>query len=360
MKQRGFRSFVGILMTATFVLAFVLSFTFLPTAYAKEPKYILKMGTLAPDGVGWAAVYKEMGRGILKETKGEVALDWFYGGVMGDDEDVILKCRNDQLQGGGFSGAGVIQLCPEMSFMELPLLFDTSSNTTGNDEIAFKEVDHVIAHFRDRFEGWYNARGYHLLSVFEQDFDRIYSRRLAINNRQDLKTTRILTWFGALEDQSLKALGASPVPMNVPDVCANVRSGVTDAFISPYAWPVATQMYTFMKNIQKVNFRYSPMHVVITLKSWQKIPENLQKIITEYFLSHERESMEKIRSANGKCALAMEKFGVKRNSMSADELAAWKKAVEPLWLKFAENGTYPKALLTEVLQVLAEFRAKKP
>jgi hypothetical protein len=77
--------------------------------------YVVKMATLAPDGVGWAALIKEVvNPGIFKETDGLIMLDWYYGATMGDDQDILAKMRNEQLQGGGFSGQGMMMACPEI------------------------------------------------------------------------------------------------------------------------------------------------------------------------------------------------------------------------------------------------------
>jgi len=78
------------------------------------------MATIAPEHLGWAALIKDIiNPGIDKASNGRVYLDWYYGGKMGDDEDIIARMRNGQLQGGGFSGHGMVILCPEMTLFSL-------------------------------------------------------------------------------------------------------------------------------------------------------------------------------------------------------------------------------------------------
>jgi len=81
---------------------------------------------------------------IVKLTNGEVIFDWYYGGTMGDDLDIIAKMRNGQLQGGGFSGWGMAMACPNMAIMELPLLFNN-----------YNEVEYVYSKIRPRLNKWF-------------------------------------------------------------------------------------------------------------------------------------------------------------------------------------------------------------
>jgi len=103
------------------------------------------MGTLAPDGVGWAALIKKIvNPGILKATSGLVNLNWYYGGTMGDDQDIVAKIRNGQLQGGGFSGQGILLACPEMALIELPFMFE-----------SYDEVEYIYSKLRPRIRQWF-------------------------------------------------------------------------------------------------------------------------------------------------------------------------------------------------------------
>jgi TRAP-type C4-dicarboxylate transport system substrate-binding protein len=311
--------------------------------------YVFKMGTLAPDGVGWAVLIKSvLNPGILKVTKGQAGLNWYYGGTMGDDQDILAKMRNEQLQGGGFTGHGMMMACPEMALMELPFLFDN-----------YDEVEYTYSKLRLRISQWFEKRGYHLVLLAEQDFDQLYSTKIPIKTPDDFKKSRVLTWYGPLEERSLKALGASPLPIRVPEVAASIRTGVCDAFISPALWAVGTQMYTVMKYVNPLRIRYSPASVIISLKAWNQVPKEIQTAIDNFSISIETEIRQKIRASNEKCLQAMYKYGMQEVEMTPAEIDVLKKRLLPIWDEFAEKGYYSKAELAEVKGILAEFRAKK-
>ena len=310
--------------------------------------YVVKMGTLAPDGVGWAALIKDMiNPGILKVTNGQLVLDWYYGGTMGDDQDILAKMRNGQLQGGGFTGQGLVMACPEMALMELPFLFEN-----------YDEVEYIYSKFRSRINQWFEKRGYHFIVLAEQDFDQIYSTKREMKTPDDFKNSRVLTWYGPLEERTLKALGASPLPIRVPEIAASIRTGVCDVFISPALWAVGTQMYTVMKYINPIHIRYSPAAGLISLTTWKLIPKEYQIAIDNFAISVEKDFRQKVRASNAKCLTSMYKYGMKEAKMTPAEIDVWKKRLLPVWDEFAEKGYYSKAELAEVKNLLAEFRSK--
>jgi TRAP-type C4-dicarboxylate transport system substrate-binding protein len=311
--------------------------------------YMIKMGTLAPEGVGWAALIKEMvNPGVYKATNGVITLDWYYGGTMGDDQDILAKMRNEQLQGGGFSGQGMMMACPEMALMELPFLFEN-----------YDEVEYVYSKLRPRISQWFEKHGYHLTLLAEQDFDQIYSTKIPVKTPDDFKNSRFLTWYGPLEEKTLKAMGSSPLPIRVPEVASSIRTGVCDAFISPSIWAVGTQMYTVMKYLNPLKVRYSPAGGLITLKTWNRMAPEMREAIDNYVMSIEKEFRQKVRASNDKCLKAMFKYGMKEVKMTPAELDVLKKRVMPIWDEFAQKGFYTKAELEEVKGLLAEFRSKK-
>lgn len=189
--------------------------------------------------------------------------------------------------------------------------------------------------------------------LLEQDFDQIYSTKHELRTPGDFKNAKVLTWYGPLEERSLKALGASPLPIRVPEVAASIRTGVCDAFISPAIWAVGAQMYTFMKYVNPLRIRYSPAAGVLSNKAWDQLPKDLQDAIDKYAISVEKELREKVRASNEKCLKAMIKYGMKEAKMSPAEIDVFKKKLLPIWDEFA-GKYYSKAELEEVKGYLDE------
>lgn len=320
----------------------------------KQPKgdkitYVFKMGTIAPEQLGWASLIKDIvNPGIEKATNSRVLLDWYYGGKMGDDPDILAKMRNGQLQGGGFSGHGMVILCPEMTLFALPFLFNN-----------YDEVEYVYSKMRPRINEWFEKRGYHLVILAEQGFDQIYSTKREIRTVRDIKKSHFQTWYGPMEEKTLKALGASPVPIRPTEVSAAVRTGICDALISPAIWAVGTQLYTVMKYLNPVTIRYSPAGGVVSLQAWNQLPKEDQIAIDDYVKSMEKDFRQKIRAINEKGIAAMYQHGIKEVKMTPEEKDVLKSRVLAVWDEFAKKEYYSRADLDYVKNLLAEYRNKK-
>jgi hypothetical protein len=65
------------------------------------------------------------------------------------------------------------------------------------------------------------------------------------------------------------------------------------------------------------------------------------------------------RAGNEKCYKAMLKYGLKEVKMSPAETQDMMRKVLPVWDEFVANKTYPKSLLVEIKQILADYRAWK-
>lgn len=101
-------------------------------ADSKNQKTLWKMATHAPKGISYALYIDDYVSPALKRvTEGNVAFDWYYGGIMGDDEDWLAKIKIGQLHGAGIDGHGTKLFCPPMAVLNLPFLFNNV------DEVAY-------------------------------------------------------------------------------------------------------------------------------------------------------------------------------------------------------------------------------
>ncbi len=335
-----------------FVLALVLPLLAPRPALAKaeKAKYFWKVATLAPDGVGWAKRIKEMVfPEIERETGGLVKVKVYWGGVMGDDEDYIKKMRIGQLDGAGLSGQGVTIAAPELSVLELPFMFN-----------SWDEVDHVKSVMGKTFDALMAKHGFFLVSWVDQDFDQIYSTKYPMTKLEDFRRAKMLTWYGPVEEATLKALGASPIPVNVPELAATIRSGAADTAIGPAIWVVGAQMYQVNRYVNVMKIRYSPAMIIVTLKSWNAYPE-LEPFRKRFFELREADTRKYcavIRQDNARFLAAMQKYGLQAVSPEPKDLAEIKERTHKVWAELT-GKLYPKELLDELVGCLAQYRRSK-
>ncbi|MDY6856553.1 MAG: TRAP transporter substrate-binding protein DctP [Thermodesulfobacteriota bacterium] len=321
----------------------------LSEADTKKKRTLWKMATHAPQGISYALYIEDYVDPLLiKVTEGNVAFDWYYGGIMGDDEDWLAKIRIGQLHGAGFDGHGTKLFCPPMAVFDLPFLFKNS------DEVAYvknKMRSKIIKGFKDT--------GFVLLVLIDQGnegFDEIYSIKRPIRSPQDFAKTKFVTYSGVVEAEILKALGSSPIPLNVPEIVSSIRSGVCDGLIAPAIWYVGAQLYTITKYVTPVRLRYAPGGLAVSLDAWNKIPERYHKPVKESLLGIEDRVNKDGWDSSKKCYKAMIKYGLKEVKLTPDEVQTLKKKTRPVWSKLA-GKEFPRELLDEVIGYLDEYRS---
>jgi TRAP-type C4-dicarboxylate transport system substrate-binding protein len=321
----------------------------LSEADSKNQKTLWKMATHAPKGISYALYIEDYVDPTLeKATEGNVAFDWYHGGIMGDDEDWLAKIKIGQLHGAGIDGHGTKLFCPPMAVLDLPFLFNNV------DEVAY-----VKKNLRPKFNKLFEERGFVLLVLLDQGnegFDEIYSLKRPIRTPEDFAKTRFVTYSGVVEAEILKALGSSPIPLNVPEIVSSMRSGICDGLIVPAVWYVGAQLYTITKYVTPVRLRYAPGGITVALDAWNNIPEKYHAPIVEGLLGIEDRVNKDGWDSSKKCYKAMIKYGLKEVRLTPDEIEVLKKKTRPVWDKLA-GREFPRELLNEVIGYLDEYRS---
>ncbi|MBI9076623.1 MAG: TRAP transporter substrate-binding protein DctP [Desulfatibacillum sp.] len=317
-------------------------------AFSKSYEYVWKSGSLVPKGVGYATQINEiLVPGFLKATDGKLILKTYFGGIMGDDEDVLKKVRIGQLQAAGSGAQLALLVCPDMGVTNLPFLFDN-----------YDEVDHVRKAMYPVFDEIMQQEGLKLLLWLDQGFDQIYSVNQPISSLESFKQAKFLTWSGDIEVAFLEAMGSSAFPVNVPEFNSAIRQGLADAYIGPPIWGVSTQMYSIIRYINKTDIRYSPAVFFVSMEAWEALPPQYQKNIMEQREGWQTPFIQGSRADNQKCMDAMFNYGVQEAIMPTEVLEAMKTRSRPIYMQMA-GKVYSRKILDQTLDLLEEYRAGK-
>lgn len=99
----------------------ILAFFFISTHLQAAQQ--VKLAVLVPEGTTWGNSLKKFAKEVDAVTGGEVNLKVYYGGVSGDEPDVLRKVRIGQLHGGIFTGKTLGDINGDVRAMEIPFTF---------------------------------------------------------------------------------------------------------------------------------------------------------------------------------------------------------------------------------------------
>jgi TRAP-type C4-dicarboxylate transport system substrate-binding protein len=315
---------------------------------ARAQQYIIKFASIAPEGSTWVNMLREYDKAVRAESNGRLGFKIYAGGVQGEDKDVIQKIRLGQLQSAGFTGVGLGGIAPKVRILDSPFLFQN-----------YDEVDHVYRTFQAEFDQAFRDNGFVLLGWAEVGFVYVFSNT-PVRTLADMSGVKMWMWEGDLvAGATFKAFRINPIPLSVVDVLTSLQTGlINGAYISPYA-AIALQWNTRVKYMMSVPLADACGAVVVSKKSFDALPADLQEILLRNGRTYMTELTKKSRQENAEAIPIMKKNGLQvidvNSPVTLQEYAATGKAARLSLV----GRLYDQAFLDRVEKAVTDFRAKR-
>lgn len=312
-------------------------------------QFIVNIGTVVPGHMGWSKRAKEFLIPMVNDySDGKLKAKIFWGGIKGDDEDILEKLKSGELQGGGFSGHGSIMACPEFAVLSLPFMFNN-----------FKEVDHIRGKMLLSFDRFVEKRGFRLFLWLDQDFDQLYSTRLEMTKLDHFRRVQFICWYGPVEKELFRALGAKTTPMRISQITKFVNQGKVDAVMGPAMWAVGAQLHPKIKYINSCKIRYSPVIFIFSMNIMEQISDNFKDRLFQERPKLTAQLVKYSREDSINSIKAIVTYGAKEVVFDPDEEAQIKAIAKTSWDRLA-GKLFPQELLDEVLGHLEKYRQGSP
>ncbi|MCJ7746751.1 MAG: TRAP transporter substrate-binding protein [Desulfobacterales bacterium] len=175
----------------------------------------------------------------------------------------------------------------------------------------------------------------HMLSMHTSPVNVILSATKPVNKMEDLKgmTLRGLGFIAEV----VSALGGTPRPIPTPEAYEAIQKRVIDGLMLPMETMRAFRYAEIAKYVTEcwaIGQVYT-FYLVMNKDTWNKLPANIQKIFNEYPFEEKFAAMWNEIDIDGK-KYGMEK-GLKFIELPREEIAKWKKAVEPVLDKYVKS-----------------------
>src|SRR5215472_8181000 len=90
---------------------------------ARADATTLKIGTLAPGDSPWGQVFKVWAKAVDEKSNHSLALQWFWNGTQGDENQMVGKIRTGQLDGAAITAVGLGQIYKHVLVFQMPGVF---------------------------------------------------------------------------------------------------------------------------------------------------------------------------------------------------------------------------------------------
>ena len=300
-----------------FAVAFVaLSFLCATPAPVSAQEYVLEMGTVVPSGSPWALQLKRLKKYIEEETGGRMKVKLRLGGS--NERSLARRAQMGSKQGFAGSVGGLSSIVREVNVLEAPYVFDTveQADKALDDPEVLKQVREILEQQKLVFALW-----------GENGFRSYFSRR-PIRSPDDMKGIRYRSQEAAAHVEAYKALGASPVTIDVANTMTSLQTGVVDGFDNTPLFAMATTWYQGLddgeRNLFLSKHSYQPGIVVYSKKWFDTLPADIQKVLLNVPYDLTTWGREQVRKMEPVLIKNLVRYGYEVHEPTAAELQKFK------------------------------------
>ncbi len=308
------------------------------TAQAARTREI-RVAMLAPRNSVLHRDFKRMDRDLRKATGDAWGIRVYPAGAAGDEKDTIRKMRVGQMDSAVVTTTGLSQMVRQVAILDTPGVID-----------SYKELEAVQKEMGQEWEQMFLKDGVKLLSWWEAGRYRLFSKG-AVHSMDDFRSHRPWLWPQSyVLKEFWRAVGATGVPLGVPDVYGALMTGMIDMLVATPVVLVAMRWHTKMDHMSGVKAGVLLMSWIINKKTWEAMSDDARKEI-ERQLSTLAKKAKKIARKEDKIAYKrLLKLGYQVRDLAPDELKKWKTIQKDIQKRLV-GRVYPAALLKRVRTV---------
>jgi tripartite ATP-independent transporter DctP family solute receptor len=255
----------------TLFSVFFLTITWINIGWCQDKPVILKLGhavaSVHPYHLG-AVKFSEL---VAQRTGNKVKIDVYPSTQLGNERDMVEGLQLGTIDLVVTSTGPVGGFVPKMFVVDLPFLF-------RDREHAYKVLDGPIG---QELLGALLAKGIKGLAFWENGFRQITNNVRPIEKPEDLKGIKIRTMENKVHLASFRAFGASPTPMAWSEVYTALQQKIIDGQENPIAIIHDHKLFEVQKYLALTGHFYSPALLLISRKTFEALPQSVQKIMTD-------------------------------------------------------------------------------
>jgi C4-dicarboxylate-binding protein DctP len=309
---------------AAVVFAVALTTSFATPSHAQQP-IIVKLSHVVAENTpkGQASLkFKELAE---KKLPGKVQVQVFpNSSLFGDGKEMEALLLGD-VQIIAPSLSKFDRYTKKLQVFDLPFLFE---NIQAVDRFQQSGAG------RDLLDAM-RSKGIKGLGYWHNGMKQLSSDKPQLRVPEDVKGLKFRIQQSDVLEAQFRALGANPQKMAFSEVYQALQTGVVDGQENTWSNMYSQKFYEVQKTIAETNHGVVDYMVITNAKWWDGLPPDIRKGLQEAMdeataygngIANQFNERDKKRIADAGKA--------KIQALSKDDLARWKKAMEPVWKRF--------------------------
>ncbi|KIX15653.1 TRAP transporter substrate-binding protein [Dethiosulfatarculus sandiegensis] len=239
-----------------------------PAAFAKV---VIKCATSTQPSHIYNEGIRHMAKIVKEKSNGEMEIQLFPAAQLGSERDAVEGLQLGTLEMTLTSTGPLGNFVPAIKVFNLPFLFTSR-------EAAYKVLDGKIG---DQITASFPKIGIRALAWVENGFRNITNSKRAINKPADMDGLKIRVMEDDLFIATMKALGASPLPMAFGELYTALEQKTVDAQENPLAVIESSRFFEVQKYLAMTGHFYSPSMILVSEKFFKGLKPEQQKILQD-------------------------------------------------------------------------------
>jgi len=298
-----------------------------PEADAQQT-FEMKCATVAPADTPWENQLRELGDYIESESGGRIDVRMFMGGSLGGEKALVRRTAQGSIQCFGGSTAALGSLVPELNVIESPFLFDNVRQADRKlDGPALPIVEQSV-----------EARGFEFGLWAENGFRSWFTKDSPVLTPDDMQGRRMRSQEALVHLETYRAVGASPVPIDVTNVLTSLQTGVVEGFDNTPIFAFAASWYQAADHLTLSRHSYQP-GIVVWSKSWyDSLPSDLQQILDDIPAEHTTNGRRMVRQMDPILIRNLERRDIEVHELTDAQRAAFEQATSDVASRVATKA----------------------
>ncbi|MBN4665906.1 TRAP transporter substrate-binding protein [Pandoraea nosoerga] len=238
---------------------------------ARAAEFTLKFANNLPISHPMNIRAKEMAQKIAEQSKGRIDFQIYPNNQLGSDSDMLSQIRSGAIDYFTLSPLILGTLVPAAQISGVGFAFKDYSQVW-----AAMDGD-LGAHVRGQIA---KTSVFAFDKIWENGYRQITTSSRPINSPADLKGLKIRVPTSPLWTSMFRAFDSSPTSINFAEVYSALQTHIVEAQENPLALLTTAKLYEVQKYVSMTNHMWDGFWFLANKQKWDKLPKDLQAIVT--------------------------------------------------------------------------------
>ena len=291
-------------------------------------KKVFKVGLNNPESHPLCQGIKKFGEILEEKTGGQLSLDIYYGGQLGDKTTQMQSLQTGVLDMYMImSGTLVDYGAKDLKVFTFPYLFDNLEHARAvqNSEIGKQLIDSI------------QTSGTKMVGIgtYQESGRNYFFTKKPVSKIADLKGLKVRCQEGSIYLETMETFGASPVSIALSELYSALQTGIVDGAEQPLSGFYTNQFHEICKYYLMDGHEISPNIVLFSEITWNKLSPEEQAVIQEAFDESVTYFNELSDASDEEILQKLKEAGVE--IIEPENPEEWREAVTGIYDKYAAD-----------------------